>query len=777
MHPISKKAILTFYFFSTIIFAQKQFVVSGYVKDKTTGEELIGGTISIKAKTQATSTNGYGHYSISAKPDTISILCSYLGYQTQSRSFELQKDTVINFELISASKQIDEIEVTSTAYKEQVNSTQTSMLQLTTKEAKSVPVILGEVDLIKVLQLKPGVQSGGEGFAGLYVRGGGADQNMFLLDEATVYNPGHLFGFFSTFNPDAVKSVDLYKGGFPAQYGGRLSSIVDVRMNEGNKTKFSGSGGIGLIASRGMIEMPIVKNKGSILIAGRRTYADIFTEMYNQLNKNVKNYEPIPAYYFYDLNLKANYILGNRDRIFLSGYFGQDVFGFQRRNFKIDFTWGNINSTFRWNHVFSGRLFSNLSILFSDYRYEIKNALDAFKFSLGSSIRDYSIKYDFDYNLNTRHAVKFGAQFTRHDFVLNRISISTSDNSSNFLNETPINAYSFAAYVGDDFDLSLRWKLYAGLRFSGIYNPKTYAYYINPEPRAAVRYKINERFSLKGSYARMYQYLNLVSNSGASLPWDFWYPSNQMVKPQYSDQIAGGVSMTMFEGKVLITNELFYKWLNNQIDLKDGANIFNVDQIDSQFVFGKGWAYGNEFYIEKKEGKLHGWIGYTLSWNWRQFELINNGQAFPSRVDRRHDVSIVAVYDFSKRLSFSATWVYGTGNTLTIPVALFVKQGINGSDPAIVPVYDQRNNSRMAAYHRLDLGLIWKFYPKWGTSDLTFSIYNAYNNRNPYFVYVDTGDLQEGQNTAINGSTEIKNLFKQVSLFPIIPAVTYNFKF
>ena len=761
--------------------------ISGSVKDAETGETLLGATVYAKELMKGTTSNDYGFYSLTlpASGQNITLVYSFVGYNSQEKQVVLNQSHNINIELAPLETILDDVVIKAESFKEELKSTQMSVDKITMKEAKSLPALFGEVDIIKTLQLKPGVQSGGEGFAGVYVRGGGPDQNLVLLDEAVVYNPNHLFGFFSTFNSDAVKDVKLYKGGFPAEYGGRLSSVIDVKLNDGNQKKFSGAGGLGLISSRLTLEGPIVKDRSSFIVSGRRTYADIFTRMINRNNeKKVTNgeikeddYTPIPDYYFYDLNTKINYQLNDKNRLFASGYFGRDVFGFSGDDFSFDFDWGNISTTARWNHVYNPKLFSNTTFTFSDYNYLIKTGFDIFEFEIGSGIRDINVKHDFYHLPNNRHTLKYGVNATYHDFEIGRLKFGGSD-STLFSTDIGQDATELGIYASDDFEVNQKLKLNYGLRLSGFLNDKKF--YWGWEPRLAANYRLNKNVSIKGSASKMYQYLHLVSNSGASLPIDVWYPSNAVVKPQQAYQLAGGINWLIGE-QFLLTNEIYYKWLINQIDFKDGADLFINPELDDEFVFGKGWGYGNEIFLEKKEGNLTGWVGYTLSWTWRQFEdltgrernAINEGEKFPPRYDRRHDVSVVAMYDISKRFTLTGTWVYGTGNAVSLPVGRFFFQDIESTYPDfsenIVPVYTKRNSFRMPAYHRLDLGLVFNMYPKWGESNLTLSVYNAYNRRNAFFIYYDIVEDEQGIPLRLEA--------KQVALFPIIPSLTWNFKF
>ena len=750
------------------IFAQSKITVSGTVRAGDSGENLVGVAVQIPGLQAGTSTNTYGFYSLSVPPGTYTVVYSYIGYQTQRREITAAQNTKLNIELPVTAQELGEVLIQAGSLQEKLKTSQMSVDQLSVREAKLLPALFGEVDILKTLQLKPGVQSGGEGSAGLYVRGGGPDQNLFLLDEATVYNASHLFGFFSIFNSDAVRSVDLYKGGFPAQFGGRLSSVVDVKLKEGNNKRFAASGGLGLIASRLTLEGPLKKNKGSFIISGRRTYVDVFTRLVNKINEDDPEYNPIPGYYFYDLNAKVNYDIGQNDRLYLSGYLGDDLIGFRNSGFNFDFNWGNRAGTLRWNHIFNPRLFANTSVTASSYRYNIKNSLEGFSFNLTSNIKDLSFKSDFDYVPGNAHTFKFGAQAVKHTFDVGRLKAGSEDNTIAFSSGSAFTGVEYGVYAADDYNPSPNFTLNYGLRFSGFTNGKSN--FNGLEPRVSARYALSTNTSLKGSYTRMLQYIHLVSNSGASLPTDIWYPSNKTVRPQRSQQVALGISQLAGKGKYLITNEVYYKWMANQVDFRNGAQLFVNNNLDKEFLFGRGRSYGNEIFLEKKEGRTTGWVGYTLSWTYRQFAEINEGRWFPNRYDRRHDISIVGLHQLRPRLHLTGTWVYGTGNAFSVPVSRIILQGQTGNRETFVPIYTERNAYRQAAYHRLDLGIVYKLRPKRGESDLTFSVYNAYNRRNPYFVYFEQQkDEAETLTIGFRG--------RQVSLFPVIPSVTYNFKF
>jgi hypothetical protein len=763
--------------FTTSSFAQSH-TISGVLKDATSGETLIGANVYVGNGATGTITNEYGFYSLTLAQDTVLLTYSYIGLTPIVHQFYLSADTTLSFEL-SEGVEMEEVTVQANSNKEKVNSTQMGLDEVTVKEAKEIAAAFGEVDIIKVLQLKPGVQSGSEGSSGLFVRGGGADQNHFVLDEAPIYNPSHLFGFFSTFNADAVKNVKLFKAGFPAEYGGKLSSVVDIRMREGNRKDFHVTGGLGLISSRLTIDGPIVKNKGSFIISGRRTYVDVFTSILNETNKDNEDWVQIPNYSFYDINLKANYDLGEKDRLFLSGYFGRDVFLYNADGINFNFEWGNAAGTLRWNHTISSKLFVNTSVTFSDYLYNIKNKFDEFDVSLGSGIRDLNLKADFSWFPSTKHLIKFGVNGIYHQFSVGRFSAGNGS-SLNFEAGSEFHAGEFAAYFSDDWTISNKVKLLTGLRLSGFYNAGQF--YWAAEPRLAFKYSIHPNVSLKASYARMTQYIHLVSTSGASLPTDVWYPSNENVKPQSSDLVSAGVSWAI--GKdFFLSGEGYYKWMHNQIDFRDGAQLFINDELDKEFVFGKSYSYGGEIYLEKKNGIIRGWIGYSLSWTWREFAAINNGAPFHPKHDRRHDVSVVVIFDVPWTgpkfpLTVSATWIYGTGNATTLPTGRYLSSGITGPNPySFVPIYTERGAFRMPAYHRLDFGIVWKLFPlskKRFKSDLTFSVYNVYNRRNAFFMYIDAVYPDGGGQ---NNQTTLPDRFeaKTVSLFPIIPTVTWNF--
>ncbi|MBR9922066.1 MAG: TonB-dependent receptor [Bacteroidetes bacterium] len=762
--------------------SQENITISGTISDAENGETLIGATVFVPAETRGTTTNEYGFYSLSvAKGDSVVIEYSYVGFQKTIKRLKPEADMTVNVDL-GTGVQLEEVVVKADSYREQLRSTEMSVEAITTKEAKLIPVLMGESDIIKAIQLKPGIPSGSEGTTGLFVRGGGSDQNLIVLDEAIVYNANHLFGFFSTFNTDAVKDLKLYKGGFPAQYGGRLSSVIDVKLKEGNNRKFAGSGGIGLISSRLTLEGPIQKEKSSFIVSGRRTYFDLITGAVNNSNSDNEDFNPIPDYYFYDLNTKVNFKLGEKDHLYLSGYFGRDVFGFDSDFFNFSFNWGNATGTARWNHVFSPKLFSNTTFTFSDYQYNINNEVTGFSFNVGSNIKDANLKTDFYYAPSENHTIRMGVSATMHIFEVGRIKAGSDNGDISFSAGQEYEGYEFGLYASDEWKMTDALKVNYGLRLSAFANDGTT--YIRPEPRVAANYQVSERLSAKASYARMNQYLHLISSSGVALPTDVWYPSTERIAPQRSDQVAAGFSLLLGD-QFFLTNEYFYKWLDNQLDFVDGAELFANDNLEEEFAIGKGYSYGAELSIEKKEGRLTGWVGYTLSLIRRgEFEPIDPGAVFAGgekyyapRYDRRHDISTVLMYEITPRLTATASWVFGSGDLYWLPERRFVFQDVYGEQAEIlVPLFGDRNNIRLAPYHRLDLGLVWKFLPRWGESDLTLSVVNAYDRRNAFFLYIEP-QFADGEGNGTGIEVPDRLAVKQVSLFPILPALTWNFKF
>ena len=761
--------------------------ISGYIRDQYSGETLIGATLTIKGNTKGITSNQYGFYSLTLSEGVHSIIASYIGYQTTEFELNLLSDTIINIELTPAGTTSQEVIVTARKRENNLKSTQMGKVTLPIEQIKSVPAFLGEVDLLKVVQLLPGIRNAGEGTAGIYVRGGGPDQNLIMLDDAVVYNTGHLFGFFSIFNSDAIKNVSLIKGGMPAQYGGRLSSVLDISMKEGNNKTFQAEGGIGLIASRISLQGPIKKDKASFIISARRTYVDALTKPF--IKKSSQFYGS--GYYFYDLNAKVNYRFSNKDRLYLSGYFGRDVFDFSngKQDLKVNIPWGNATGTLRWNHVFNNKLFANTTAVYNDYNFTFAALQNNFEIKLASGIRDLSFKQDFDYYPVQQHKLKFGLLYTHHRFTPSVVSGKQDSIVFNPLNAQVKYANEGAIYVQDDWEINGKWQMNAGMRYSifqqvgpnKIYTTdidgnrtdslvyekgKTVKTYGGLEPRLTLRYAINEGTSIKTSVTRNLQYIHLVSNSGTTLPTDLWVPSTYKVKPQISWQYAAGLYKNFNNNKYETSIEVYYKSMDNQIEYKEGYTPNSLDDTENSFVFGKGWSYGTELFINKVKGPLTGWIGYTLSWTWRKFPDLNFGEKYPAKFDRRHDLSVVAIYEYNKKWKFSATFIYGTGNATTLPQRFYFVGNVLSQE------YSRINQYRVPAYHRLDLSAILtpkkNAIRKWKT-EWVFSVYNAYSRQNPYFIYFD----QSG--SPYDGTLQVQA--KQVSIFPIIPSVTWNFKF
>lgn len=758
------------------LFAQQKYTISGNLSDATTGEGLIGATVQVDELETGSITNVYGFYSITIPEGSYNLTISYVGYQTRAEAIELNESKKLNLELQPQSTTLEEVVVQSERPDKNVQSTQMSVNKLEMQAIAKIPVIFGEQDIIKTLQLLPGIKSS-EGGGGFFVRGGGADQNLILLDEAPVYNASHLLGFFSVFNSDAIKDLTIYKGHIPAEFGGRASSVLEIQMNDGNSKKFNASGGIGLIASRLTLEAPIVKDKGSFIISGRRTYADVFLKLSN--NEDLSN----SILYFYDLNAKANYRLGEKDQIFLSGYFGRDKFGFSD---VFGFDWGNTTATLRWNHLFSDRLFLNSTLLFSDYNYKVEiggGEEDSEGFTITSAIQDFSLKEDFEYYINPRNTLKFGLNIIKHAFIPGEIATGLASNVNDLQLQKKY-AWEGAAYISDDMEVTDKLKLNYGLRYSiftQVGPGEIYTYdedgdiatardydsgeavktYGGLEPRLGVTYLLSETSSLKTSFGRNRQYLHLLSNSTSGTPIDLWIPSSNNVKPQYADQYALGYFRNFNDNALEGSIEVYYKDMQNQIDYKTGADIIFNETVESQLLFGKGWSYGAEFYLKKNIGDLTGWVSYTWSRTERKFDGVDNGEVFPANFDRTHEIALVGIYELNSKWSLSATFVYNTGNAVTYPVGKYEVDG------EVINLYSKRNESRLPDYHRLDMGAtrILKKRPNFESS-INISVYNAYARKNAYSISFREVASDPTRTEAV-----------KLSLFSILPSLTYNFKF
>jgi len=756
---------------------RKYLTLNGFIRDAGSGETLIGATVYIEPTSGGTITNTYGYYSVRLYSGLYTLTYSYVGYEKQYRTINMLRDTTINVDLVSAEQLLGEVVVKGEASTERISKAQMSVNKLEIKSIRQIPALMGEVDLIKAIQLLPVVQATAEGGSGFSVRGGSPDQNLILLDEALVYNPSHLMGFFSVFNNDAIKGVELYKGDIPPMYGGRLSSVVDVRMNEGNSKKFSGQGGIGTISSRLMIEGPIQKDRSSFMLAGRRTYADLFLALSSdeQIREN--------TLYFYDFNGKANYTLDDKNRIFLSGYFGQDVFS----NDFFGLGWGNQTFTARWNHLFNNLLFSNFSLIYSRFNYNLgvpEGQPNAFDWT--ASMKDVTAKSDFTWFAGINHTLRFGVSGTWHVFSPGKAKGIGSETVFNELEMPKNRSLETGIYLSNDHKISERLMLKYGLRFSMLNNVgkatvytfdedfkrvdsanygtgKIYNTYTGLEPRISLAYTLDEFSSVKAAYTRNVQYIHLAQNSTAGTPLDIWFSSSPNVKPQKGDQFSLGYFRNIREASLETSLEGFYKLNHNAIDFKDHAELLLNEYIEGEFRFGKAWSYGLELLFKRSEGRLNGWVSYTWSRTFRQIDAINNGIKYPATYDRPHDVSIVLNYELSKRVSLGANWVYATGSAVTFPTGRF-KIG-----NTIVPVYSDRNSYRLPDYHRLDVSVTLRSKEKPGRKwqgEWNFSAYNAYNRKNPW---------------VINFQSELDNpdvtYAEMTYLFAIVPSITYNFKF
>ena len=761
--------------FSASLFGQGKFSVSGYVKDANTGETLTGASVYVKTESNlGTSTNTYGFYTLRLAPGDYTIVFAYLGFADQEKKISLTKDLSLSVDLREG-VEMSEVVIEAEAADKNVSGTQMGEIILPIEKIQKIPALMGEVDLLKALQLLPGVQSSGEGSSGFYVRGGGPDQNLVLLDEALVYNSGHLFGFFSVFNSDAIKSANLIKGGMPAQYGGRLSSVVDIQMKEGNNKHYQVDGGIGLIASRLTFQGPIVPEKSSFIVSTRRTYAlDLAQPAIKRTDFAGTNY------YFYDLNAKANYTFSEKDRIFFSTYFGRDVLKFRTpgRDFTFDLPYGNATGTLRWNHLFNNRLFVNTSIIYNDYDFTFKAGIDDFSLKLFSGVRDWNGKVDFDYFPSNNHAIKFGVQTTYHRLTPSVANAQQGDEEFTN-NKVSIPAWETGFYVSDDFKVSERIKIQAGLRWSIFTQMGPYAAstgvnyqkgekvvtYNGLEPRLSWRYAFNASNAIKGGVTVSNQYLHLVSNSSSTLPADVWVPSTERIKPQRGEQYALGYFKNLKKNMFEVSAEIYFRTLRNQLDYGESYVQSPADDLEQQFISGSGRAYGAELLIRKNEGKLTGWIGYTRARTERKFAEINGGAYYPAVYDRTHDLSVVVNYDKGKKWDFSGVFVFGTGRAFTPIESIYV------IDQRVVTNYAPRNSSRLPDYHRIDLSANYRpkkeegkgFYSYW-----TFSVYNVYNRRNPFFINYE---FDTDEKTGVLSASASK-----VSLFPVIPSVTWNFK-
>ena len=783
-------SMLTFCVSICLVSAQENFTISGYITDYESGETLIGATALVKELGNGAVSNEYGFYSISVPEGSYTLEFSYIGFGNIIKSVSLSANYKLDVELGEMKNELAEVVVTAKEEDSNVREVSMSVNKLDITTIKSMPTLLGEVEIIRSLQLLPGVNSVGEGATGFNVRGGSIDQNLILLDEAPVYNSSHLFGFFSVFNPDAVKDVKLYKGGIPSRYGGRLSSILDVRMKEGNKKKLNINGGVGFIFSRLSVEAPIIKDKSSLIVAARRSYIDVLAKPFlsESLNGSELN--------FYDLTLKTNYDINDKNRLFISGYFGRDNFGFGDQ---AGFNWGNKTGTIRWNHLFSERLFSNLTFYFSDYDYQIKFGNDSQnKFDWNASIQNIGVKPEFSFFLKPGNLLKFGGQSILYTFDPgNAVGVSEGEERDFSLPQKY--AMENAVYVENEIDITTTIKANYGLRLSsftylgkgtsyeyadGIPGERRYATsateyddwesiktYYNFEPRLSLQMQLSSNNSIKGSYNRTTQYIHLVSNTTAATPVDVWTPSTNNIRPSTADQVAFGYFQNLNDNTYELSAEVYYKTMNNLVDYIDGADLLLNQFIEGDLIEGEGRAYGIELMAKKTKGKINGWLSYTLARTERQTPGINGGEWYASRFDQLHNLSLTGFYEINDRWTTSANFAFNTGSPTTFPTTRYTIQGF------VVPhnANEERNNVRLPNYHRLDLSITRKGKIKEGkrwTGDWVFSVYNVYNRKNAFSIFF----AQEDGRIPI-GSSVNTDAYRLSVIGSFIPSVSYNFKF
>jgi len=772
--------------------AQTRYTVSGTVTDRASGEHLIGATVRDLKSGKGTVTNTFGFYSLTLPGDSVLIAITYIGYKAGGFQYFLDKNTTQNVSLEQSSI-LKEVEIVGERYERIEERAQMSRIDIPIQQIKNVPAFMGEKDVLKALQLLPGVSAGGEGQSGIYVRGGGPDQNLILLDGVPVYNVSHLFGFFSVFNPDAVKDVSLIKGGFPARYGGRLSSVIEINMKEGNENEFHGEGTIGLIASKLTLEGPIKKGKSSFIVSGRRTYIDILARPLIKAGFAADGSEGVVGYFFDDVNAKVNYRFSEKDRVYLSFYTGKDKFyaDFGERDedyedqFKAGLGWGNVTSALRWNHIWSPKLFANTTLTYSRYRFETSNGYesrelenkkvvseDRFDLLYFSGINDVAGKIDFDFLPSPDHYIRFGANAILHTFKPGTFragysSFEAGEDSVSFqadYSQDNVRATEFAAYVEDDWKINERIRINGGLHFSGF--ALSGKPYFSLQPRFNARYLFDRGWSLKAGFSTMRQYIHLLTNETIGLPTDLWLPTTKRVKPQDSWQAALGTAKTLGQDYEFSV-ELYYKEMNNVIAFREGSSLLQFEGWEDRVSQGKGTAYGAEFFVQKKRGKLSGWVGYTLSWATRQFDDINFGEVYPYKYDRRHDFEITGSYKFTERFSLAASWVYSTGNAVTLGNSRYLGPSAYQNYLNETTHTPRRNNFRMPSYNRLDVGLEFTKKKRRYTRTWAFGAYNAYNRKNPFFLFTESE----------NNNGETTTVLKKAALFPVIPYFAWSFKF
>ncbi len=766
---------------------QQRFTLSGYISDAASGEELISANVFDQKSGKGTVSNTYGFFSLTLPKDSVVLSISYIGFETKTVKLLLDKDISMNFKLSSA-VELEAVEVVAEKFDRIEEETQMSRVEVPVEQIKKVPALLGEVDVLKTLQLLPGVQSGGEGQNGLYVRGGSPDQNLVLLDGVPVYNVSHLLGFFSVFNADAIKNVTLTKGGFPARYGGRLSSVLEINMKEGNTSKLRGEGSIGLVSSKLTLEGPLGSENTSFIVSGRRTYIDLLARPF--IKSQVEEGESFNLkLFFYDLNAKINHKFNDKHRLYFSTYSGSDVFGVDSKEtyedgdyFKLNnqTDWGNITAALRWNYLITNKLFANTTLTYSQFNFNLTAAvedkygenLDAYSAKYTSGIYDWAGKIDFDYIPNPNHYIRFGTSITHHRYDPGAFQFEVQSDDIDFdtiLGSQEAKSFEYTLYLEDEMSFGA-FRANLGVHASGFkVRGNESEFYYSVQPRIGLRYLLNNDLAIKASFNTMAQYINLLTNESLSLPTDLWVPSTKRIRPQTAWQVAGGVAKTLWD-EYEFSVEAYYKQMKNVVSYKEGVDFIGLENDwQDKVTQGDGESYGLELFLQKKKGKTTGWLGYTLSWNWRQFAEINGGERYPFKYDRRHDVSLVLSHQINKNVSITGAWVYGTGNSITLPLFRYttpIYVDLQNQQVYIreVETIGKKNAFRMAAYHRLDINIEFykkkRIYERWWT----IGAYNIYNRNNPYFIY--SGRDDQGNRT-----------FRQVSLFPIVPSVSWRFKF
>ncbi len=741
--------------------------LSAVLVDKYSGSPLSGATILSLHSNLFLISDSLGRvsfpYSVMEQDESLQV--SRVGYRSRSLNAKLLAETNV-IVLVPEAAVLEEVVVSSSNPMARVRDLRPGLELVTAAEAKKLPAILGEVDIIKILQLKPGVKNAGEGLAGFYVRGGGSDQNLILLDGVPVYNPNHLLGLFSVFNNDAIRDVRLYKSAYPATYGGRLSSVLDVSPRAGSMDSLRVSGGIGLLSSRLSVETPLQKDRASLIVSGRRTYFDIFTKALNRLQQNKPDYQQIPDYFFSDLNLRADWKINRRNVLWTTAYWGADNFHSSTDDLQMDFTWGNRAAAINWKSVVSDQVEITSSVFYSQYEYQLGNRSGYNDLEVRSGIRTTGAKFVATQRSTGAFRYQAGAEGMAHR--LNIGDYRSSSSLGGFARGEKAAGNEWSVFLNTEWDNMKRIAWSGGIRLSGFESEGRWR--LRPEPRLVVRVNVSEQAAIKASYTRMSQYLHLASLSTAAMPVDMWYPSSSRTLPQYADQLSLGWSQALYGNSLFLSVDGYYKWMYNQVEFKDGAHVFGNPKLEEDFVYGRANAYGWETYLEKKTGRTTGWLGYTLSWANRIFDDINNGAPFKPRYDRRHDLSLVFMHRINHKFSLSGNWIYGSGAYTTVPVGRFVFQDHAGNRiRSIIPVYTGRSNYQLAAVHRLDLSLAMSLKSKLGEKQIIFSLYNAYSRRNPFYIHFKEIDRRKGYVSSIQPTL--------VSLFPILPGISYHFKF